>query len=61
MSWGVGGRRGMVLILPWLWLWCRPAAAALIQPLPWELPYATNAALKSQKKIKKLKKQKLVG
>ena len=23
-----------------LWLWCRPAAAALIQLLAWELPHA---------------------
>ena len=23
-----------------LWLWCRPAAAVLIQPGAWELPYA---------------------
>ena len=29
-----------------LWLWCRPAAAALIQPLAWELPYAIGAAVK---------------
>ena len=29
-----------------LWLWCRPAAAALIRPLAWELPYATEVALK---------------
>ena len=35
-----------------LWLWCRPAAAALIQPLTWELPYATRVALK-RKKVKK--------
>ena len=28
-----------------LWLWCRPAATALIQPLAWELPYAAGAAL----------------
>ena len=33
-----------------LWLWCRPAAAAVIPPLAWELPYATSAALKRQKK-----------
>ena len=33
-----------------LWLWCRPAAAALIRPLGWELPYAAGAALKSRKK-----------
>ena len=36
-----------------LWLWCRPAAAAPIQPLTWELPYAMGAALKRQKKTKK--------
>jgi len=28
-----------------LWLWCRLAAAASIQPLAWELPYAMGAAL----------------
>ena len=27
-------------------LWHRPAAAALIQPLAWELPYATGTAQK---------------
>ena len=32
-----------------MWLWCRLAAVALIQPLAWELPYATGAALKKQK------------
>ena len=26
-----------------LWLWCRPAAVALIQPLAWELLYASSA------------------
>ena len=31
------------------WLWCRPAAVALIQPLAWELLYATGAALKKKK------------
>ena len=40
-----------------LWLWCRPAAVAPIQPLAWELPYAVGAALKSQKKKKKKKKK----
>ena len=29
-----------------LWLWCRPAATALLRPLAWEPPYA--AALKRQ-------------
>ena len=34
----------------WLWLWCRPAAAALIQPLAWEPPYAIGLTLKKEKK-----------
>ena len=29
-----------------LWLWCRWAAAAPIQPLAWELAYAEGEALK---------------
>ena len=29
-----------------LWLWGRPAAAALIRPLAWEPPCAAGAALK---------------
>ena len=29
-----------------LWLWCRPAAVAQIQPVAWEPPYATGVALK---------------
>ena len=36
-----------------MWLWCRPAAAAPIQPLAWELPHVAGAALKRQKKKKK--------
>ena len=32
-----------------LWLWCRLAAVAPIQPLAWELPCAAGAALKSEK------------
>ena len=35
-----------------LWLWCRPAATALIGPLAWEPPYATGAALEKDKKKK---------
>ena len=35
----------------WLWLWYRLAAAALIHPLAWELPYATGAALKEKKSL----------
>ena len=38
--------------LEWLWLWLWLAAAALSQPLAWELPYAQGAALKRQKKKK---------
>ena len=29
-----------------LWLWGRPAVAAWIQPLAWELPYVAGVALK---------------
>ena len=39
-----------------LWLWCRPAAAAPIRPLVWELPYAMGVALKVKKKIFLIKK-----
>ena len=31
-----------------LWLWCRPAAAALIPPLAQELPYAAGVTLKKK-------------
>ena len=31
----VGHRGGLALAL--LWLWCRPTAAGLIQPLAWKL------------------------
>ena len=41
-----------------LWLWCRPAAIALIQPLAGELPYATSMALKTKKKGRKKEKDK---
>ena len=47
VSCGVGHRRGSDVAL--LWLWCRPAAAALIRPLAWEPPYAPSAALKRKK------------
>ena len=36
-----------------LWLWCRLAATAAIQPLAWELSYASGAALKIPKERKK--------
>ena len=44
-----------------LWLWCRPVAAAPIQPLAWELPYTAGAALKKKKKRKKEKKRMRLG
>ena len=33
-----------------LWLWRRPVPVVPIQPLAWELPYASCAALKKRKK-----------
>ena len=48
MSCGVGRRRGSDPVL--LWLWCRPAAVAPIEPFAWESPYAMGVALKKQKK-----------
>ena len=42
----VGCRYGLDLVL--LWLWHGIAAAALIQPLAWELPYATGVAQKEK-------------
>ena len=43
---GVGHRHGLDPRMPWLW--CRLAAAALIQPLAWELLCAMDATLKSK-------------
>ena len=48
---GVGCRCGSDPAL--LGLWCRLAAASLIQPLAWEIPYAVGAALKKKKKRKR--------
>lgn len=50
LSYGVGRRHGSDPT--WLWLWYRLAAAALICPLAWELPYAAGVALESKKKPK---------
>ena len=47
VSCGVGRRLGSDPGL--LWLWCRPAAAAQIQPLAWDPPYAAGTAIKSNK------------
>ena len=51
MSCSVGCRQGLDLAL--LWVWSRPAAAALILPLAWELLYALGAALKRLKRKRK--------
>ena len=48
MSCGVCCRRS--LDPAFLWLWCRVAAVAPIQPLAREHPYASGASLKRQKK-----------
>ena len=50
MSCGVG--HGLGSDPAWLWLWCRPAAAAPIRPLAWELPCAAGPALKKKKEEK---------
>ena len=47
LSCGVGCRCGLDPAL--LWLWCGPAATALIRPLAGESPYAAGAALEKQK------------
>ena len=51
MSCGVGCRRVSDPVL--LWLWYRPAATALIEPLAWEPPYTAGATLKKKKRKKK--------
>ena len=51
MSSSVGQRRGSDPEL--LWLWHRPATAALMRHLVWEPPDAAGAALKRQKTKKK--------
>ena len=53
MSCGVGRRHGLDPAL--LWLWRRPAAAAPIRPLAWELPYAAGVALKNKQTKKQTK------
>ena len=53
MSCGVGRRLGSDPAL--LWLWCKPAAVASIQPVAWEPPYAVGAALEKEKRQNKIK------
>ena len=55
MSCGVGCRRGSDPML--LWLWPRPVATALIQPLAWESPHAAEAALEMAERQEKTNKQ----
>jgi len=54
VSYGVGHRCILDLVL--LWLWCRPVSTALIRLLAWEHPYATGMALKRTKYKKKKKR-----
>ena len=51
MSCGVDHRCGSDLALL-LWLWCRLAAAALIQPLAWKLPICHGYSCKRKEKKK---------
>ena len=53
MSWGVGHRCGLDLML--LWLWHRPAAIALIGPLARELPNAVGVDAPPPKKKTEVK------
>ena len=52
VNYGVACRRGSDPAL--LWLWRRPVATALNQPLAWEPPYAAGEALKKKKAWKGL-------
>ena len=49
LSCGIGHRSALDPEL--LWLWHRPAAVGLIQPLAWELPCAAGVVLKRGKKV----------
>ena len=55
VSCGVGHRRGLDPAL--LWVGSRLAALALIRPVAWELPNASDVALKRKRKKKKKKKK----
>ena len=52
MSYCVGRKHGSDPTL--LWLWCRPAIIALIQPLAWEPPCAMGVALKKKRVKEKI-------
>ena len=53
MSCGVGCRRGLDLLL--LWLWHRPVATDQLEPLAWEPPCAAGVALEKTKERRKSK------
>ena len=53
MNCGIGHRCDLDTAWLWLCLWQRLAVAGPIQPLAWELPYATGVAVKRPKKKKK--------
>ena len=55
MSCGVGQGNGSDPTL--LWLWHRPSATVLDQPLAWEPLYAVGMALKEQKRKKRNKEK----
>ena len=55
VSYGVGCRHDLAPML--LWLWWRPAATALIQPLAREPPYAMSAAPNTTTQKNKKKKE----
>ena len=60
MSYGIGRRRNLDLVL--LWLWCRLAAIAPIRPLAWEPPLAMSVAIvKDKNKQTNRKKQTALG
>ena len=56
MNCGVGQRCGSDLVL--LWLWCRLAAIAPIQPKAWEPTYAAGVPPSPPQKKKKGKEKK---
>ena len=58
MSCGVGRRRSLNPVLLWLWLWCRLAAEAPIQPLDWEPPCVAGADLKRQQQQQQKEREK---
>ena len=57
-SCGVGSRHSLDPALLWLWHWL--VAAASIQPLAWEPPYAEGVALKRQPLPAKKRKERIV-